>query len=371
MSSTGRILERVTYSAYGVATRHPVADFNRDGFTDFFDDLAYDDCYTGSGGGCPSGQTADMNLDGFVDSFDYDEWDLSYAEQVNTARGVLSQNDASAAVNHLGYAGYFFEPATQQYLVRHREYDPNVGTWDERDPMGYHDGADLYMYVRDNPVTGWDPMGLRRQNCGDNERCGGPTNQQHSVTKQQPDRITPISTRRSLTKEECQICLEGRHDDAIIIELERQFAQSGCPLPLIICGDPPNSGGGTCSDPNYREGGYNLCGGDNPQNTLVGICHQKLASCDEVIRVLRHEMQHALDCCRGLGGNLSECDACVCNEIRANRRDQGCVTHRPPNMTEDECLARRACISCRGRCSSNIVCMESANNQMYDCFPDS
>jgi RHS repeat-associated protein len=160
MSSTGRILERVTYSAYGVATRHPVADFNRDGFTDFFDDLAYDDCYTGSGGGCPSGQTADLNLDGFVDQFDYDEWDLSYAEQVNTARGVLSQSDASAAVNRLGYAGYFFEPATQTYLVRNREYDPNVGVWDERDPMGYHDGSDLYMYVKDDTINGYDPMGL-------------------------------------------------------------------------------------------------------------------------------------------------------------------------------------------------------------------
>jgi RHS repeat-associated protein len=157
MTSAGRILERLTYSAYGVATRHPVADFNRDGFTDFFDDLAYDDCFDGSG--CPSGQTADMNLDGFVDSFDYDEWDLSYAEQVNTARGVLSQNDASAAVNRLGYAGYWFEPSTQTYLVRNREYDPNTGVWDERDPMGYHDGADLYLYVKDNPLSASDPSG--------------------------------------------------------------------------------------------------------------------------------------------------------------------------------------------------------------------
>jgi RHS repeat-associated protein len=163
MSSTGRILERVTYSAYGVATRHPVADFNRDGFTDFFDDLAYDDCFTGSG--CPSGQTADLNLDGVADMFDYDEWDLSYAEQVNTARGVLSQNDASAAVNRLGYAGYWFEPSTQQYLVRNREYDPNTGVWDERDPMGYHDGADLYMYVMNSPITRRDPFGLAATSC--------------------------------------------------------------------------------------------------------------------------------------------------------------------------------------------------------------
>jgi RHS repeat-associated protein len=159
MSSTGRILERVTYSAYGVATRHPVADFNRDGFTDFFDDADYDDCYTGAG--CPSGQTADMNLDGFVDSFDYDEWDLSFSEQGSTARGVLSQSNATAAVNRIGYAGYFFEPATQTYLVRNREYDPNTGVWDERDPLEYHDGSDLYMYVKNSPITGRDPMGLR------------------------------------------------------------------------------------------------------------------------------------------------------------------------------------------------------------------
>jgi RHS repeat-associated protein len=180
MTSTGRILERLTYSSYGVATRHPVADFNRDGIVDFFDDADYDDCYIGNG--CPAGQTADLNLDGVADMFDYDEWDLSYAEQVNTARGVLSQNDASAAVNRLGYAGYFFEPATQQYLVRNREYDPNTGVWDERDPMGYHDGADLYMHVGDNPITGRDPMGLLRSNCGDSEqRCSGSTPSQSAV----------------------------------------------------------------------------------------------------------------------------------------------------------------------------------------------
>ncbi len=46
------------------------ADFNEDGFLDFFD---YDDfvtCYEGAG--CPAGRTADMNADDFVDFFDYD-----------------------------------------------------------------------------------------------------------------------------------------------------------------------------------------------------------------------------------------------------------------------------------------------------------
>jgi RHS repeat-associated protein len=118
----------------------------------------------------PRGQTADMNLDGFVDSFDYDEWDLNYTEQGSTARGVLAQSNGSAAVNRIGYAGYFFDPSTQQYLVRNRELDPNTGVWDERDPMGYHDGSNLYMYVRDNPINAWDPMGLKR--CGSSELSG-------------------------------------------------------------------------------------------------------------------------------------------------------------------------------------------------------
>jgi endonuclease/exonuclease/phosphatase family metal-dependent hydrolase len=52
------------------------ADFNGDGFVDFFD---YDDfvaCYEGAA--CPSGKDADFNADGFVDFFDYDDFVLAY-----------------------------------------------------------------------------------------------------------------------------------------------------------------------------------------------------------------------------------------------------------------------------------------------------
>jgi len=170
MTDTGRILEWIKYSTYGVAQRVPIADFNGDSFVDFFDDADYDDCYTGAG--CPSGQTADINLDGFVDSFDYDEWDLNFAEQGSSARGVLAQSTGSAAVNRIGYAGYFFEPSTQQYLVRNRELDPNTGLWDERDPMGYHDGSDLYSYATTAPVSKRDPSGLVSSGCTLEICCG-------------------------------------------------------------------------------------------------------------------------------------------------------------------------------------------------------
>jgi endonuclease/exonuclease/phosphatase family metal-dependent hydrolase len=52
------------------------ADFNGDGFVDFFD---YDDfvaCYEGAA--CPAGKDADFNGDGFVDFFDYDDFVLAY-----------------------------------------------------------------------------------------------------------------------------------------------------------------------------------------------------------------------------------------------------------------------------------------------------
>jgi endonuclease/exonuclease/phosphatase family metal-dependent hydrolase len=54
------------------------ADFNADGFADFFD---YDDfvaCYEGFG--CPPGKDADFNGDGFADFFDYDDFVLAYEE---------------------------------------------------------------------------------------------------------------------------------------------------------------------------------------------------------------------------------------------------------------------------------------------------
>jgi hypothetical protein len=48
------------------------ADFNGDGFTDFFDYDAYVGCF--EGGACPDRQSADFNGDGFADFFDYDDF---------------------------------------------------------------------------------------------------------------------------------------------------------------------------------------------------------------------------------------------------------------------------------------------------------
>ena len=48
------------------------ADFDGDGFVDFFDFDAYAQCF--EGGTCPPGKTADFDGDGFVDFFDFDQF---------------------------------------------------------------------------------------------------------------------------------------------------------------------------------------------------------------------------------------------------------------------------------------------------------
>ena len=48
------------------------ADFNGDGFVDFFDYGSFVDCF--DNGACPPGGTADFNGDGFADFFDYTDF---------------------------------------------------------------------------------------------------------------------------------------------------------------------------------------------------------------------------------------------------------------------------------------------------------
>jgi hypothetical protein len=56
--------------------RDCVADFNGDGFVDFFDYADYVTCFETST--CPPGRTADANGDGFVDFFDYADFVVAF-----------------------------------------------------------------------------------------------------------------------------------------------------------------------------------------------------------------------------------------------------------------------------------------------------
>src|SRR5207244_6106794 len=57
-----------------------------------------------------------------------------------------------------GYTGR--EPdATGLIYYRNRYYDPTIGRFIQRDPIGMDGGMNLYAYVNANPVNFTDPMG--------------------------------------------------------------------------------------------------------------------------------------------------------------------------------------------------------------------
>jgi RHS repeat-associated protein len=70
---------------------------------------------------------------------------------------------SSVYSNEILYAGYRLNPETGMYQVRHREYHPTLGRWLTRDPLGYHDGPNLYEYVGGLPADRFDPTGQYAQ----------------------------------------------------------------------------------------------------------------------------------------------------------------------------------------------------------------
>jgi RHS repeat-associated protein len=51
------------------------------------------------------------------------------------------------------------DPETQLYYVRNRIYNPALGRWGQRDPIGYSGGINLHEYVMSDPLGNVDPSG--------------------------------------------------------------------------------------------------------------------------------------------------------------------------------------------------------------------
>ena len=68
---------------------------------------------------------------------------------------------SSYGANEIVYCGYRFDPETQLYYVRNRTYNPLLGRWLTRDPIGYQDGPNTYEYVISNAANFLDTFGLQ------------------------------------------------------------------------------------------------------------------------------------------------------------------------------------------------------------------
>lgn len=62
-----------------------------------------------------------------------------------------------------GFTGIYMHGPSGLNLALYRAYDPNLGRWTSRDPLGEVAGLNLYAYVENNPVNAVDPFGLSRE----------------------------------------------------------------------------------------------------------------------------------------------------------------------------------------------------------------
>ncbi len=80
---------------------------------------------------------------------------------------ILAPDGSSRAASAVGaaffYKGKRYIPEAGLYYFRARFYSPALNRFITRDPSGYNDGLNLYLYARANPINFMDPMGLEAQ----------------------------------------------------------------------------------------------------------------------------------------------------------------------------------------------------------------
>ena len=102
-----------------------------------------------------------------VESYDTDAYGNTLIFTAPGADGVWFTDDdvqSNFGANEIIYCGYRFDSESRLYYVRNRNYNPVLGRWIQRDPIGYQGGINLYGYVGGGPVGAADPDGLRGLN---------------------------------------------------------------------------------------------------------------------------------------------------------------------------------------------------------------
>jgi len=66
----------------------------------------------------------------------------------------------SSVNNPYQYTGQRYDPETGWMYYKNRYYDTDLGRFISRDPVGYRNGMNLYVYVNSRPMKYLDPYGL-------------------------------------------------------------------------------------------------------------------------------------------------------------------------------------------------------------------
>ncbi len=89
----------------------------------------------------------DINADGWILSGDYTK-----------ASTALSQG--AGLFPDFAFTGHYYHSRSGLYLALYRAYDPTLGRWLSRDPIGEKGDRNLYRYPLNNPTNDVDPLGL-------------------------------------------------------------------------------------------------------------------------------------------------------------------------------------------------------------------
>jgi len=115
-----------------------------------------------------------------TEAYDTDAYGKTLIFTAPGSDGVWFTDDdtqSSYGANEIIYCGYRYDPESELYYVRNRTYNPPLGRWLQRDPIGYQGGINLYEYVGGRVVTEVDPEGTaptNKQCCGAKSNCCGP-----------------------------------------------------------------------------------------------------------------------------------------------------------------------------------------------------
>jgi RHS repeat-associated protein len=359
LGRTGTLIEWIQYTPYGMAVTNPPgnADFNGDGGVDGGDTEAF---FLAWEGGLPS---ADINNDGAVDLADIAAFDDIW-EAGETPQAGLCMLTAI----RVGYAGYQWDGSVNNdrtvsgtmaglYHVRHRVYDPELGRWTRRDPIGYVDGVGLYEYARGIPNARVDSSGERSQALKDI------VDDLRLIPRLVWRNDLPIPGTASAI-EWCK-----KHDPDVIRMLGLLGAKAPpCPIPNVVwmeCSNPPNT-----QKENRKQGWFDcseitLCSNSKAGEGIYSAC-----------KVFAHELQHAFDKCSGFRQSGS-CKDEACLELRASNLSGQCCLGSPYRLPGDSyksCVLRYAFASLqatrntRGRseCERNDVGSEAAYRDCLD-----
>ncbi|PNG32119.1 type IV secretion protein Rhs [Pseudomonas protegens] len=92
--------------------------------------------------------------------------DVVWSAQYKAWGGIKEERSSNALqqgiANPLRFQGQYHDPETGLHYNRYRYYDPEVGRFVSKDPIGYAGGLNLFQYAP-NPIEWIDPLGLAKK----------------------------------------------------------------------------------------------------------------------------------------------------------------------------------------------------------------